>query len=60
LLSTFPCPREASVCQAAGAHAWHEASIEAALEANTQSRATVGFREGVAAFLEKRKAEWWK
>ncbi len=39
---------------------WLDAAIEAALEANTQSRDTADFREGVAAFLEKRKAVWGK
>lgn len=38
--------------------AWLGAAIEAALEANAQSRETVDFQEGVAAFLEKRKPEW--
>jgi methylglutaconyl-CoA hydratase len=40
--------------------AWLDSAIEAALEANTQSRETADFREGVAAFLEKRKPEWGK
>ena len=39
---------------------WLDAAIEAALEANAQSRETADFREGVAAFLEKRKAVWGK
>lgn len=43
---------------AAQNRAWLEAAIEAALEANAQSRETADFREGVAAFLEKRKAVW--
>ncbi len=38
--------------------AWLDAAIEAALETNAQSRETADFREGVAAFLEKRKALW--
>jgi len=37
---------------------WLAVAIKAALEANAQSRETVDFREGVAAFLEKRKAVW--
>lgn len=37
---------------------WLDAAIEAALEANAQSRETADFREGVTAFLEKRKAVW--
>lgn len=39
---------------------WLDAAIEAALEANAQSRETADFREGVTAFLEKRKAVWGK
>ena len=38
--------------------AWLDAAIEAALDANAGARETADFREGVAAFLEKRKAEW--
>lgn len=40
--------------------AWLDAAIEAALGANAQSRETPDFREGVAAFLEKRKPDWGK
>jgi methylglutaconyl-CoA hydratase len=40
--------------------AWLDAAIEAALETNAQSRETEDFRDGVAAFLEKRKAVWSK
>lgn len=39
---------------------WLNAAIEAALETNAQSRETEDFREGVAAFLEKRKPIWSK
>lgn len=39
---------------------WLDEAIEAALEANAQSRETADFREGVTAFLEKRKAMWGK
>jgi methylglutaconyl-CoA hydratase len=39
---------------------WLDAAIEAALEANARSRETADFREGVAAFLEKRKPVWTK
>jgi methylglutaconyl-CoA hydratase len=38
--------------------AWLDAAIEASLEANTEARRTADFREGVAAFLEKRKPTW--
>ncbi len=37
---------------------WLDAAIEAAIEAGVQSRETADFREGVAAFLQKRKAAW--
>jgi methylglutaconyl-CoA hydratase len=40
--------------------AWLDAAIEAALEANARARETADFREGVAAFLEKRKPVWTK
>jgi hypothetical protein len=35
-------------------------AIEATLEANAQSREAADSCESEAAFLEKRKAEWWK
>ena len=37
---------------------WMEAGIAGALAANAASRETADFTEGVAAFLEKRKADW--
>ena len=37
---------------------WLDAVIEAALEANAQSRESADFSEGVSAFLEKRKPMW--
>jgi methylglutaconyl-CoA hydratase len=40
--------------------AWLDTAIEAALDANSLSRETDDFREGVAAFLEKRKPAWNK
>ena len=40
--------------------AWVDAAINAALEANAASRETADFREGIAAFLEKRKPLWNK
>jgi methylglutaconyl-CoA hydratase len=38
--------------------AWLDAAVAESLEANAHSRETADFREGVAAFLEKRKPEW--
>ena len=38
--------------------AWLDAAIAAAMEANAQARETSDFREGIAAFLEKRKPVW--
>ena len=43
---------------AAQSRTWLDAAIVAALEANAASRETADFREGVAAFLEKRKPAW--
>lgn len=39
---------------------WLEAAIVQALEANALSRETADFREGITAFLEKRKPAWTK
>jgi methylglutaconyl-CoA hydratase len=40
--------------------AWLDTAIEYALAANAEARTTHDFREGVAAFLEKRKPIWGK
>jgi len=40
--------------------AWLDTAIEYALAANAEARSTHDFREGVAAFLEKRKPVWGK
>lgn len=37
---------------------WLENALELAMEANAAGRKTADFREGVAAFLEKRKPRW--
>lgn len=37
---------------------WLDAAIAAAMEANAESRETADFREGISAFLEKRKPRW--
>jgi methylglutaconyl-CoA hydratase len=39
---------------------WLDTAITEALDANARSRETADFREGVAAFLEKRKPVWGK
>lgn len=43
---------------AAQNQAWLDAAIAQAMEANAQARQTADFREGIAAFLEKRKPKW--
>jgi methylglutaconyl-CoA hydratase len=40
--------------------AWLDAAIVAAIDASVEARETADFREGVAAFLEKRKPVWTK
>ena len=37
---------------------WLDAAVEAAMEANAAARETADFREGIAAFLEKRAPRW--
>jgi len=43
---------------AAQSKAWLDAAVELGMEANAGARETKDFYEGVAAFLEKRKAVW--
>jgi methylglutaconyl-CoA hydratase len=38
--------------------AWLDTALDFSLKANAQSRETADFREGIAAFLEKRKPTW--
>jgi len=40
--------------------AWLDAAITQAIDANAEARETADFREGIAAFLEKRKPVWSK
>jgi methylglutaconyl-CoA hydratase len=40
--------------------AWLDSAVAQALEANAASRETADFREGISAFLEKRKPVWEK
>jgi methylglutaconyl-CoA hydratase len=43
---------------AAQNRAWLDSAIAAAMEANAESRDSADFREGISAFLEKRKPVW--
>jgi methylglutaconyl-CoA hydratase len=37
---------------------WLDAALALAMEANARARSTADFREGITAFLEKRKPAW--
>jgi methylglutaconyl-CoA hydratase len=59
LIANSPCALGATKrLMAAQNKEWLDAAIEAALQANARARETSDFREGIAAFLEKRKPEW--
>ena len=61
LIANSPMSLEATKrLMAAQNKAWLNAAINAALEANAQAREHADFREGIAAFLEKRKPVWTK
>ncbi len=61
LIANSPMSLEATKrLMAAQNRAWLDAALNAALEANAQARETADFREGVAAFLEKRRPIWAK
>ena len=59
LAANSPCSLSATKkLLAAQNRGWLDAAIALAMEANAAARETADFREGVAAFLEKRKAVW--
>ena len=59
LVANSPASLSATKKLMAAQHrAWLDAAVEMAMEANAAARETADFREGVAAFLEKRKASW--
>jgi len=61
LIANSPQSLAATKRLVAGQNAdWLHAAIARAVEAGTQARNTADFREGIAAFLEKRKPKWSK
>jgi len=61
LLANSPTSQSATKrLMAAQNKLWLDSALAAAMQANAESRETADFREGVAAFLEKRKPAWTK
>jgi methylglutaconyl-CoA hydratase len=59
LLTNSPESLKATKRLLAAQHkSWLDSAVAQALEANALSRETADFREGIAAFLEKRKPSW--
>jgi methylglutaconyl-CoA hydratase len=61
LLANSPTSQSATKrLMAAQNKPWLDSALAAAMQANAESRETADFREGVAAFLDKRKPAWTK
>jgi len=59
LLANSPASLSATKRLLAAQHKpWLDPALAAAMEANAQARETADFREGIDAFLEKRKPKW--